>query len=86
MKGQFRASNMSFAARQAAKMAGLSRVGSFDILSQVRIVDEEINATLLDTIVIRAYSPGGRKSVDITAGDIYTHETMYQDAPAARVS
>ena len=86
MTGQFSATNMSYAARQAAKAGGLARVGSFDIVSQARIVDPEFDAALMDTVVIRAYSPSGLKVVDITAGNIYMHESEYQDAPAARIS
>jgi len=86
MAGQFRASNMSRAARQAAKFNGLATVGSYDILSHVTIYDPEHQADLMDTIVIRAYSPSGRKSVDITADHIYTMEALYQDAPMARIA
>ena len=85
MKGQFSGKNMSFAARQAAKLAGLATVGSYDVLSHVSIRGEEIDNDLLDVVIIRAYSPAGKKVVDITAGDIYVHKTMYQDAPAARI-
>lgn len=85
MKGQFRASNLPYAARQAARANGLATVGSYDILSHVRIVDEELDADKMQIATIRAYSPAGTKSVDIIAGDIFCFETLYQDAPAARV-
>lgn len=84
----FNARNMSKAARQAAKFNGLSTVAKFEILdSQTRIFD--INQADFDelaaTVVIRAYSASGKKSVDITAGDIFMMESEYQEAPMARV-
>lgn len=85
MKGQFSASNMSLAARQAAKAEGLAMVDSYDVLSHISIRDEDVDNDLLDVVVIRAYSPKGRKSVDLTAGQIYFYKAVYQDAPAARV-
>ena len=85
MQGQFSAQNMSRAARQAARYRGLSTVGSYDILSHTKIVDGTDDANKEGVVVIRAYSPAGAKVADITAGDIYMMETMYQEAPLARV-
>lgn len=82
MKGQFSAKSMPFAVRQAARSNGLATVGSYDIVNHVRIVDEEFD---VDIVVIRAYSPAGIKSVDITAGDLFHFETLDQDASPARV-
>lgn len=86
MKGQFSASDMSRVARQAAKFRGLSTVGSYDVVSNVVIVDPDRDVDLYDVVVIRAYSPSGSKVVDITADDIYTMATMYQEAPMARLA
>jgi len=86
MKGQFRATNMSRAARQAARFNGLATVGRYEIVNHASIRDYQTDADLLDIVVIRAYSPAGIKVVDITAGDIYMMEVEYRDAPMARIS
>lgn len=86
MKGQFSAHNMPYAARQAARANGLARVGSYDIVNNVRIVDEEYDAAKSNIVTIRAYSPAGTKAVDITAGQMFHYETLDHDAPAARIS
>jgi len=85
MQGQFSARSMSRAARQAAKYRGLGTVGSYDIVSHAKIVNGADDAGKEGVVTIRAYSPAGTKTVDITAGDIYMMETMYQEAPLARV-
>lgn len=84
----FSANNMSKAARQAARFNGLSTVAKFEILdNQTRVFD--INqpdfTEKAAAVVIRAYSKSGKKSVDITAGDIFMMESEYQEAPMARV-
>ena len=88
MKGEFSAQNMSRVARQAARSNGLSKVGSYDVVSHVRIFDydDEEQAAEHLTLVIRAYSPGGKKAVDITAGDIHHFEFFHTDAPMARIA
>jgi hypothetical protein len=85
MKGKFSATGMSRQARQAAKLCGLGTVCSFDIVSSVRINDAQDDAGIARVVIMRAYSPGGRKTVEITAGDLYAVETIYQDAPLARI-
>ena len=85
----FKGNNASRAVRQAAKGKGLATVGWYEILdNETRVVtwhDPDINR-IASTVVIRAYSPNRQKSVDITAGDLYTYEAEYQDAPMARIS
>ena len=85
MKGEFSAQNLSRAARQAVKLNGLATVGSYDLVNHVTVNDPILDADNLYTVVVRAYSPAGAKSVDITAGDIYMCASEYQEAPAARV-
>ena len=82
----FRTVHMSRSARQAAKAAGMASVGVYEILSHVRITCDEDLAELGDIIVIRAFSKEGRKSADITAGEVYFYETEYTDAPMARIA
>jgi len=86
MKGQFSAQNASRSVRQAAKFNGLATMGSFDVVSHVSIRDRSVDADLMDRVAIRAYSPTGKKVVDITADDLYTMQVEYQDAPMARIS
>lgn len=81
----FLANNISKAARQAAKYNGLANVARFEVVSNIRIVDELDLAEKCATVVIRAYSKSGQKSVKITAGNLYMMETQYQDAPMARI-
>jgi hypothetical protein len=61
----FRANNMSKAARLAVKEAGLATPYTYEVLSHV---SPALNDS---TPVIRAYSKSGRKSVTITAEDIF---------------
>jgi hypothetical protein len=84
----FNAIHMSKSARQAARFNGLSTVAKYEILDyQTKVFDVaqpgfDEKAAI---VVIRAYSKSGRKSVDITAGDIFMMESEYQEAPMARV-
>ena len=85
MKGEFSAQNLSRAARQAIKLNGLATVGSFDLVNHVTVNDPILDADKLDVVVMRAYSPAGTKSVDITGGNIYLCASEYDDAPMARI-
>jgi len=62
---QFDANNMTKDARKAVKAAGLATPAHFQVLST------NSPAALDDTPVITAYSKTGRKSVTVTASDIY---------------
>jgi hypothetical protein len=82
---RFDAVHMSRVARQAALGVGLAAVGSYEIVNHVDIVDLEHDSKYESVVVIRAYSPNNRRSVDLTAGDLYFYLTEYQDAPMARI-
>ena len=86
MKGQFSASSLSRAARQAIKMNGLATVSRYDLVNHVTVNDPILDARFLDVVVIRAYSPSTSKQVEVTAGDIYLCASEYQEAPMARVA
>lgn len=61
----FRANNLSTAARKAIKDAGLATPHTYEVLSHV-------SPSMSDhTPVIRAHSKSGRKSVTVTASDIW---------------
>ena len=81
----FAGKHLSAAARRAALAHGLSTVGQFEALNpqQSEILNEDDEG--FEVVVVRAYSPSGKKSVDITAGDIYYYSTVLADEPMARV-
>jgi len=83
MKGQFHASNLSTAARRAIHAAGMSTVGSYDAIGRYNPLGtvDDPDAT---NVVLRAYSPAGAKTVDVTAAEIYRH-AYDLFAPKARV-
>jgi hypothetical protein len=78
--------HLSHEARRAAKAKGLSAIGEYERLNNQQ--DEEIlseDDPGFEVVVIRAYSPGGKKSVDITAGDLYYYGTVLSNLPMAKV-
>ncbi|MBK8677009.1 MAG: hypothetical protein WBC13_06410 [Dokdonella sp.] len=78
----FSAHNMSYAARRAAKAAGMGAVQKFEIVENVVVLDE--NDPDFYRVVIRAYDKRGNV-VNITAGDVYYYQTVLNDAPMARI-
>jgi len=81
----FAGKHLSAAARRAALAHGLSTVGQFEALNlqQPAILNDDDAG--FEVVVVRAYSPGGKKVVDVTAGDIFYYSTVLADAPMCRV-
>jgi hypothetical protein len=81
----FSGKHLSHTARRAAKAHGLSTVGQFERVNMSQPTIQNEGDPGHGVVVIHAYSPGGKKSVDITAGDLFYYGTVLQDAPMARV-
>lgn len=82
----FSGKNASRALRRAAKANGLSRIDHWEAFEGVNILNEDELYTRRAAIpVAECYSKTGKKSVKVTAGDMYYFSAIMQDAPMARV-
>jgi len=89
MKGQFRANNLSNAARRAIWAQGMKSVYSYDIVSDCVIRSEEkfYESPHTDRTVIVAYTRKGKKTATVSAGDLWWYDSCnsHQTMPMARI-
>ncbi len=73
MRGQFSAASLSKEARRAIHQRGLFTVGSFDNVSGNTILNNGQGCL----VILHAYSPSGKKSVDVRAVDMWEAAKYY---------
>ena len=81
MRGQFSATCLSKEARRAIHQRGLFTVGSFDNVSDNVILNNGQGSL----VILRAYSPSGKKSIDVRAIDMWEAAEYYYGPWMARV-